>query len=68
MPLFRSAMQVKSALRGLRPGFVNNNSLDLMFVPMDLTREGLGVGWSVYREGERAPERIYMERWKFRWR
>jgi hypothetical protein len=30
-----------------------------MFVPKDLTPEGRGVGWSVFKEGERAPEMIY---------
>ena len=51
---------VKFGSAFLKSGFVNKDSLDLMFVPKDLIQEGLGVGWSVYKEGERAPERIYI--------
>lgn len=40
----------------LKIGFVKKSSLDLMFVPGDRNR---GVGWSVFKEGEREPERIY---------
>lgn len=49
---------VKFGSAFLKPGFVDRNSLDLMFVPKP-TQEARGVGWSVYEEGERAPERIY---------
>lgn len=35
---------------------MKKSSLDLMFVPGDRNR---GVGWSVFKEGEREPERIY---------